>query len=148
MTAQGDLSRSGGQLAGKRLSVRPGAGKAATEHIGDPAEVRIMRGTADVTALWINDSDPATARDRPEARPDGVVELRPLLHAAAITACEDRTAWRDLLRVANAVTAALVTRGQLPAHLTVGRDDDPALAARTIAAAWKHVTATPVQRRP
>lgn len=148
MTARCDLSRSGGQLAGKRLSVRLGAGKAATERIGDPAEVRIMRGTADVTALWSNDIDPVAVRDRPQACPDGVVELRPLLHAAAITAFEDRAAWRDLLRVANAVTAALVSQGQLPAHLTVGRDDDPALAARTIAAAWKHVTSTPVQRRP
>ena len=76
---------------------------------------------------------------------DAMVRLRPLLAAAASTDLHDHEAWTAILSVAHLVTADLRENGALPAHLTVAEDDVPVLAARTIAAAWKHATRTPMR---
>jgi hypothetical protein len=113
------------------------------------------RRPAKGAALVFTISDQHTDRDeraddiRADAgrvAPDGVVRLRPLLAAAAMTDLVDREAWAAILVVAERATLDLVAEGELPAHLAVTQADAPALAARTLAAAWRHVTDTPVRR--
>jgi hypothetical protein len=84
--------------------------------------------------------------DTRRVEPDGVDRLRPLLAAAAMTDLDDHEVWAAILGVGRRVTLELVADGELPTHLTVSHDDAPVLAARTLAAAWRHVTDTPVRR--
>lgn len=87
-------------------------------------------------------TDQEPSQDGGDVEHDAVVRLRPLL-AAAGTDLDDDEAWTVIVGVARQLTVELVARGELPAHLAVGHDDAPVLVARTIAAAWKHVTRSP-----
>ncbi|MCC5948533.1 MAG: hypothetical protein JJT89_08770 [Nitriliruptoraceae bacterium] len=79
---------------------------------------------------------------------DGPATLRPLLTAVATTDLDDHGRWTSILDDAAEATTQLAAVGVLPPHLTVARTDAPVLAARLIAAAWRHVTAAPARPHP
>lgn len=72
-----------------------------------------------------------------------IARLRPLLVDAARLDMGDHPGGIRLRQAARATTAALATGGALPSHLVVGAGDPPAVVTRTIAAAWRHATASP-----
>jgi hypothetical protein len=69
-------------------------------------------------------------------------DLTNLLEQAAVLAPAD-VAWCTLTIEAAAVTERLAAVGDLPATLTVSTDDPSVVVARTLAAAWRHVSRTP-----
>jgi hypothetical protein len=71
--------------------------------------------------------------------------LAVVLAAAAATDLDD-PAWHEVQQDAVATTRDLVDTGDLPHHLAVASQDPPVVAVRTIAAAWRHVTAGPAAR--
>jgi hypothetical protein len=71
-----------------------------------------------------------------------VDRLASVLAAAAVTDLDDPS-WRVVQQDAVAATRDLVDADELPRHLAVASEDRPVVAVRTIAVAWRHVTADP-----
>ena len=83
---------------------------------------------------------PPTGRRTTEL--DATAALADLLDAAAsLPLCDPR--WSALTSDARSVTVGLARDGALPRPLVVGPCDAPALVARGLAAAWRHVSSHP-----
>lgn len=75
-----------------------------------------------------------------------IEQIRPLLDAAARLDLLDRDGWDRLRDAARTRFAVLIAGGQLPKHLAIAPDTPPVVVTRSIAAAWRHVTAAPTRR--
>jgi hypothetical protein len=67
--------------------------------------------------------------------------LSPLLARAAALELDDEPGWAHLRSTAHATTSLLCAAELLPPHLHVRHGDPPVVVARTIAAAWRRVSA-------
>jgi hypothetical protein len=67
--------------------------------------------------------------------------LGPLLAKAAALELDDGPGWAHLRATAHATTSLLCAAELLPPHLHVRHGDPPVVIARTIAAAWRRVSA-------
>lgn len=67
--------------------------------------------------------------------------LRPLLHEAARLDLDDRDGWEALHASARPHLAALIEAGRLPTNLALGAATPPVVTARTLAVAWRRLTA-------
>ena len=94
--------------------------------------------------------DTRTTIERPERRragaalldgPPDTAPLRPLLHEAARLDLDDRDGWETLHASARPHLAALIEAGRLPTNLALDAATPPVVTARTLAVAWRRLTA-------
>jgi hypothetical protein len=87
--------------------------------------------------------DTTTTTTATSASTDRATEqLAPLLRAVATTAL-DAPVWEHLVAQARRTLSELIAQGAVPRHLAIETHDTPVVVVRTVAAAWKHVTAAP-----
>jgi hypothetical protein len=77
---------------------------------------------------------------------DGLERLAALLDSAASLDLRDRVGWTRLRDAARWTIGGLVAGSRLPHYLAIAPDDPPVLVTRTIAAAWRHASASPRHR--